>query len=301
MSNMQLKLSRQHKNLMFAGLLILPAVLLLLLTIVTPLFNSIWMSLKDYSLLSAESPWNNFANYIWVFTSTEFYNAFKITLIYVGAAVFIELCLGLMIAVVLNSNIRFRTFFRSLVMISWAIPTIVAALIFIWMYQSDYGVFNYLLMKVNLIDQNINWLSSFTYALFSIIIVAVWRQTPLMALMLLAGMQNISKSLYEAARIDGANAVQTFFRITLPLLKPVISTVCLLLIVQNFQMFTLFYTLTGGGPVDATTSLAILTYETAFEKYDFGRGTAIGVIWMISLFGFSILFTKLMNKGTDNQ
>ncbi|MEK3885605.1 sugar ABC transporter permease [Paenibacillus sp. PL2-23] len=295
---MQLKLSREHKNLIFAAILILPAILLLIVTIVIPLLQSFAMSLQDYSLLQPTSSWNQFENYTSILMSSEFYDAFGVTLRYVGIAVGMELVLGMIIALVLNSRVILRGFFRSVLMLPWAIPTIVASLIFMWMYQTDYGVFNYLLKNAGLIDENVNWLSSFDFALAAILIVAIWKQTPLMTLMLLAGMQNISRSLYEAARIDGANATQVFFRITLPLLKPVIATVTLMLIVQNFQMFTLFFTLTGGGPVDATQSLAILTYETAFEKYDFGRGSAIGVIWMAVLFIFSIAFTKIMNRGS---
>jgi len=284
---------RQFGFLLF---LMLPAVILLGITIIGPLLNAISVSFQDYSLLNSEHKWNNFHNYFDILKSQDFYHSFGITLTYVAFAVGLDLLLGLGMALLLNQQIKFRTFFRSIVMIPWAIPTIVTALIFLWIYQPDFGVLNYALQSMGIIENKITWLSSFDFALGAIIVVAVFRQTPLVAVMLLAGMQNISRSLYEAAKIDGAGPLRILTSITIPLLKPVITSVTLMMIVQNFQMFTLFYTLTGGGPADATKSLAILTYEVAFERYDLGKGSAIGVIWLIVLLTFSVLFTRLMNR-----
>lgn len=254
------------------------------------------MSFTDYSLLSSEKNWNNFANYSELLRSTEFYHSLKVTLNYVVVTVICDLVIGMTLAVVLNRNIRFRSIFRSIIMIPWAIPTIVSALIFMWIYQGDYGVLNYTLTHLGIMDSNINWLHSTSFALSSIIVVAVFRQTPLVAVMLLAGLQGISGSLYEAARIDGANGWQIFSKITLPMLIPVISSVTLIMIVNNFQMFTLFFTLTNGGPAGSTTSLAIHTYITAFSKYEMGKASAIGVIWLVLLFIFSMIFTRIMNR-----
>ncbi|MCS7463852.1 sugar ABC transporter permease [Paenibacillus doosanensis] len=293
---MNLRLTRHQRDIWFAVILLLPAVLLLGLTIVSPLVKSVAMSFTDYSLLSPVSQWNHLDNYKQLLSSPDFYHSLKITLIYVACAVALDLLLGLTLALLLNRNIRFRGFFRSIVMIPWAIPTIVTALIFLWIYQSDYGVLNYALVSAGVIESNVNWLQSVDYALTAIIVVAVFRQTPLVAVMILAGLQNISASLYEAAKIDGASGWRLFTHITLPLLKPVISSVTLIMIVNNFQMFTLFFTLTNGGPAGATSSLAILTYDTAFSKYEMGKGSAIGVIWLVMLFTFSLIFTRIMNR-----
>lgn len=296
----RIRLNRKQKTGIFAFILLLPAIFILGLTIVSPLVKALIMSFQNYSLMSPVRSWNGFANYLSVLKGSDFYHSFKVTIVYVFIAVVIEFILGLALALLLNRNIMMRSFFRSIIMIPWSIPTIVSALIFMWMFQVDYGVINYFLVKIGVVAKNIHWLTDMNFALIAIIIVAVWRQTPLMGLMLLAGLQNIPQSLREAARIDGAGPVQTFFRIVLPSLKPVIGTVTLLLIVTNFQMFTLFFTLTGGGPVDATKSLAILTYETAFEKYDLGKASAIGVIWLVLLFSFSSIYTKVFNRGTEN-
>lgn len=296
---MNLRLSRHQRDIGFAVILLLPAILLLGLTIVSPLVKSVAMSFTDYSLLSPDSTWNNFGNYSKLLMSADFYHSLRITLVYVFFTVMIDLLIGMTLAVLLNRNIRFRGFFRSIVMIPWAIPTIVTALIFLWIYQSDYGVLNYALVHTGLMDANVNWLQSVDFALPAIIVVAVFRQTPLVAVMILAGLQNISSSLYEAAKIDGASGWKLFTSITLPPLKPVISSVTLIMIVNNFQMFTLFFTLTNGGPAGATSTLAILTYETAFSKYEMGKGSAIGVIWLVLLFSFSLIFTRIMNRD-DN-
>ncbi|MCM3747826.1 sugar ABC transporter permease [Paenibacillus pasadenensis] len=293
---MNVRLTRQNKNIIFAVVLLLPSILLLTLTIISPLIKSVMMSFTDYSLLSPEQSWNNFANYAELLRSSEFYHSLRITLTYVVATVLLDLALGMTLALVLNRKIRFRGFFRSIIMIPWAIPTIVTALIFMWIYQGDYGVLNYVLVNLGIIDDNINWLRTTDYALASIVVVAVFRQTPLVTVMLLAGLQGISASLYEAARIDGANGWQVFTRITLPMLKPVITSVSLIMIVNNFQMFTLFFTLTNGGPAGSTTSLAIHTYFTAFSTYEMGKASAIGVIWLVLLFAFSTIFTRIMNR-----
>lgn len=291
---------RRQRELWFAAVLILPAILLLSLTIFVPLVKAILLSFTSYSLMAPDQSWNNFANYKEILQSSDFYHSFKITLIYVAIVVVLDNIIGLIFAVLLNSNIKLRSFFRSIMMIPWAIPTIVSALIFMWIYQPDYGVLNYVLTSTGIISDNINWLNSLDFALPSVMVVAIWRQTPLVGVMYLAGMQSIPKSLYEAGRIDGANSFQMYFRVTLPLLVPVMLSVSLMMIVTNFQMFALFYTLTQGGPVDATKSLAILTYETAFGAYKLGLGATIGVIWMIVLFSFSMIYTYFMNKALDH-
>ncbi len=294
------RLSRTQRNIAFATVLLLPVFVIMMLTIIAPLVSAIALSFSDYSLMDPDRSWNQFRNYTKLLGSSEFYHSFGITLTYVAAAVTIDLLLGLLTAVLLNRNIRMRSILRSLFMIPWAIPTIVTALIFLWIYQPDYGVLNYMMTRSGLMSENVSWLQSMDWALAAITVVAVFRQTPLVSVMLLAGLQNIPASLYEAARIDGASGWKMFLHVTLPLLKPVITSVTLIMIVNNFQMFTLFFTLTNGGPAGSTTSLAILTYETAFSRYELGKGSAIGVIWLILLFVFSVLFTRYMNRNSEH-
>ncbi|OAB48574.1 carbohydrate ABC transporter permease [Paenibacillus antarcticus] len=297
---MTIRWSRKRKNQLFGLILILPASLLLSITILTPLFRSIYTSFLDDSLLSALHPWNHFANYKAVLSSGAFYHSLQVTLTYVISVVVIELLVGIALALILHSNIILRGFFRSIILIPWAIPTIVASVIFLLIYNSDYGVLNQLLISSGLINEKLNILNDASLALIGIMGIAVWKQTPLMTIMILAGLQGISKSIYEAATIDGAGATRSFFHITLPALKPVLANVALLMTVTNFQMFTLFYSLTNGGPVDATKSLAILTYETAFQKYDLGQGATIGVIWMFVLLLFSIPLYRIAHRPQES-
>lgn len=293
-------LKRQQSNMIFAAVLLLPAIILMGLTIISPLISSIYLSFTDYTLMNQESKFNSFKHYSSILTSPDFYHSLRITVVYVLFAVVFDLLLGMIMALLLNRNIRLRAVFRSLIMIPWAIPTIVTALVFMWIYQPDYGVLNAIVQRLGWATENINWLTSSKWALFSIVVVAVFRQTPLVCVMILAGLQNISVSLYEAAKIDGASGWRLFTSVTLPLLKPVITSVSLIMVVNNFQMFTLFFTLTGGGPAGSTSSLAILTYETAFSRYDLSRGSAIGVVWLVLLFAFSLVYTRIMNRNTDH-
>lgn len=291
--------NRSQRNMMFAFLLLLPAILLLCLTIVAPLIKSIISSFRVDSLMSKDHSWNNFANYKAVLGSGDFAHSLGVTLHFVIIVLIIELVLGIGVALLLNQSIIFRSFFRSLIMVSWAVPTIVASLIFMWMYQNDFGVFNYMLMTLHVIPDKINWLNSFDLALYAIMLVAVWRQTPLVITMILAGLQSIPTSLYEAAYIDGAGRFQTFIHITLPQLRSIIMNVGLLTIVHNFQMVTLFFTLTNGGPANSTQSLAMLTYENAFEKFDLGRGAAVGVMWMLILMLISFVFNRMSSRESN--
>ncbi|MFF2910314.1 carbohydrate ABC transporter permease [Paenibacillus sp. NPDC057934] len=294
---MSIKWSRTLKNQAFGMLLVAPATLLLSVTILIPLARSISTSFRGASLLSAEQPFIGLANYRALLSGQEFYHALSITLRYVACTVGIEIVLGLASALLLNSRIRFRAFFRSILLIPWAIPTLVAALVFLLIYQADYGVLNGLLIQSGLTDKKLNVLNDLNLALYGIMGVAIWRQTPLAAVMTLAGLQGVPRDWYEAATIDGASKLKTFLYITLPALKPVLANVTLLMVVANFQMFTLFYALTGGGPADATQSLAIYTYETAFQAYDLGKGSAIGVIWMLLLLLIAVPLNRVAHRS----
>ncbi|UJF35730.1 carbohydrate ABC transporter permease [Paenibacillus hexagrammi] len=200
----------------------------------------------------------------------------------------------------MNSPIRFRKLTRTLILIPWTVPTIVASLLWMWLFQPQYGVINYMLQKLGFIDTPYQWLADLKLALPAVMTAALWRQLPFMTTMLLAGMQGISEDMYEAAKIDGANRRQTFLYITLPMLKNTIKTVTLISIIENFKMFPLFWVMTGGGPLNATTTIAILSYKTAFIQLDLGKGAAIGAIWLIILVLISWGYNKLFAIGEDS-
>ncbi|HIZ81608.1 MAG TPA: sugar ABC transporter permease [Candidatus Mediterraneibacter pullistercoris] len=276
----------------FMILLLIPAVAMLTVTIIMPVFVVVGMSFFRYNLLDmANVHWNNFANYKAVFADPEFVKTFGRTLTYVCGTVGAQFVIGLGVALLLNSKrIRGRRIFRSLLFLPWTIPSLVVAVTWMFILQPQYGVMNYLL---GLGDYSI--LGNSSTAMLGIIVSAVWKQMPLMMIMLLSGLQTVPEDLKEAAEIDGANGFQKFLCITIPCIMPVIKTVTLTSIVSNFQMFVLFFTMTGGGPVRATTTLPLYTYETAFTGFDLGKGAAMGVCWLVFLVVFSVIYNKVLS------
>lgn len=269
--------------------LLAPSVLMLLLTILIPIAVVVGMSFFRYNLLDMGNvQWNNFENYKAL--DINFVKTFGRTLVYVCGTVAAQFLIGLGVALLLNSRgLRGRNIFRSLLFLPWTIPSLVVALVWMFLFQPQYGIVNYLFGL-----ENYNILGSPQTAMLGVIVAAVWKQMPLMMVMLLSGLQTVPESLMEAAEIDGASGWQKFLNIMIPCIMPVIKTVTLTSIISNFQMFVLFFTMTGGGPVRATTTLPLYTYETAFSGFDLGKGAAIGVCWLLFLVLFSSLYNKLL-------
>lgn len=288
---------RKSRDTMFAICLVAPAAVMLCATIFLPLLEVIRMSFFRVSILNLKDiRWNSFDNYRRLFNDSELLPTFLRTITYVFSTVILLFILGLAVALLLNSNIKGRNIFRGLIFLPWTVPTVVVAVVFMWMYQPQYGILNYILIQLHLIDHNISWLGDMKTALPAIIVAAIWRQMPLMMVMFLAALQTVPKELEEAATIDGANHIQKFVNVTIPCIMSVVKTVTLTSIITNFQMLGLFQTMTGGGPVRATTTLTIYTYETAFMSYNIGKGSAIGVMWLCFLVIFSILYNKFFSK-----
>lgn len=290
------------KDKVFLLAIVTPAFVLMIFTIGIPIVKSLYMSFFHVTLLSMKSmSWNSFDNYKTLLADGEFFTSLRTTLIYVFGIVSLQFVLGLMLALVLNSNIRFRKWIRTLILVPWIIPTIIGALLWMWLFQPQYGVINYVLQALHLADKPPQWLGSPALALPAVMVAALWKQLPFMSTMLLAGLQGIPEDNYEAAEMDGANAVQQFRYVTLPHLKHTIKTVSLIAFIENFKMFPLFWIMTGGGPLDATTTLAIISYKTAFIKFDLGKGAAIGGIWLLLLLLFSWGYNRLFDIGEDKE
>ncbi len=292
------RLSENAKDKLFLLLIISPAFILLISTIGIPIVKSIYMSFFEVSLLRMNDySWNMLMNYRQLFAERDFTHAIGVTFRYVFTVVSLQFGFGMIFALILNGKIRFRRVIRTVILIPWVIPTIIGALLWMWLFQPQYGVLNYILQTLHLIDKPLQWLSDIHLALWAVIIAALWKQLPFMATMLLAGMQGISSDMYEAAMIDGANKRQQFWYITLPMLKNTIKTVTLIACIENFKMFPLFWIMTSGGPVDATTTLAIFSYRTAFIDLDLGKGAAIGTLWLIIMLLFSWAYNRLFDIG----
>lgn len=219
------------------------------------------------------------------------------TLIFTTLSVSIELLLGLGLALILNKAIFGRGPIRTTSLIPWAIPTAVAALIWCYLYDGSSGIVAHLFETMGLIQDSRELLLTSTGAMLSTIFADVWKTTPYMALLILAGLQNIPKSLYEAAAIDGANRIQSFFRVTLPLLKPSILVALLFRTLDAFRVFDLIYVLTGGGPGGSTETLSIYAYKVMFGQTNFGYGSVIVMLMFFCVAMIAILFVKIL--GTN--
>lgn len=276
----------------FMIILLVPAVAMLTVTIIVPVVVVIGMSFYHYNLLDMNHiKWNQFANYKAVFTDIEFIRTFGRTLVYVCGTVCFQFFIGLSVALLLNAkSLQGRKLFRSLLFLPWTIPSLVVAVTWMFIFQPQYGIVNFLF---RLGDYSV--LGNPKTAMLGVIISAVWKQMPLMMIMLLSGLQTVPEDLKEAAEIDGASGFQKFWCIIVPCIMPVIKTVTLTSIVSNFQMFVLFFTMTGGGPVRATTTLPLYTYDTAFSGFNLGKGAAIGVCWLVFLVIFSTVYNKVLS------
>ncbi|WP_369795820.1 MULTISPECIES: carbohydrate ABC transporter permease [unclassified Fictibacillus] len=216
-------------------------------------------------------------------------------------SVFIELVLGLAIAVLINKAFFGRGLVRATILIPWAIPTAVSAKMWQFLYDGQNGIVAKIFEKIGLVDNATDLLTSNIGAMFSIIFTDVWKTTPYMALLLLAGLQTISSSLYEAASIDGATKWKQFTTITLPLLKSSILVALLFRTLDAFRVFDLVYVLTGGGPANSTETISILAYKRMFEQTNFGDGSALSVIVFVCVAVISMIFIKFLGRELLND
>lgn len=241
--------------------------------------------------------WNDFENYRSLWESGKLHNAFIITFQFMILVVLVVFLMGLLMSLFMNRGNSGERLTRTLTLLPWGTPTVIVALLWSWMFQPEYGVVNFILMKLHVISDPIGFLVNPETALASVGVAAIWRQLPFMFIMLLAGLQGIPGEMYEAAHIDGASKLQSFRHITLPFLRNVIRSSILVTIITNFKQFPLFWTMTGGGPMGRTETLAILTYKNAFVNLNFGVGAAVAASWMLVLIVFSLLYNRIFKEA----
>ena len=270
---------------------IIPSLVLLSLVTIYPLIYVFYLSLYRRLLIFDISRFVGFENYLFLFRDDRFWNALKNTIYFTVTSVSLELLLGLFIAILLNRTFRFKGMMRAIILIPWAIPTVVSAKMWEWMYNTDFGVLNYLL------GMKINWLGSPFWAMNAAIFMDVWKTTPFVTILLMAGLQVIPQEIYHAARVDGAGIFAIFRKITLPLLKPVILVVLLFRTLDAFRVFDAIYVLTGGGPANTTETLSIYAYKVLFQTLQFGYGSALSVVIFLCIGSISIFYIRLLSKG----
>ncbi|GGB32672.1 ABC transporter permease subunit [Virgibacillus dakarensis] len=244
-----------------------------------------------------ESNFIGFTNYGKYFKDARMWNSLWNTTVFTVVSVALELALGLGVALLINRAFKGRGLIRASVLIPWAIPTAVAAMMWGFLYDGQSGIIAHYLEVLNIIPGSSWLLSTSGGGMFSIILADVWKTTPYMALLLLAGLQTIPHSLYEASNVDGANKWQQFWGITLPLLKSSILVALLFRTLDAFRVFDLIYVLTGGGPANATESISIYAYKTLFAQQNFGEGSVLSVIVFLCVALISFIYVKLI--GSD--
>lgn len=281
--------------------LITPALLVLVLVFAYPIGRAFWLSLFEQNLgteLTAE--FNGLGNYARLFGDGRFWRSLWNTSIFTVVSIVLELILGMAIALVLDKSFRGRGLVRTAALIPWALPTAVMGLAWAWIFNDQFGVVNDILGRIGLISEPITWLGDPFRAMLALIIADVWKTTPFIAIILLAGLQSISSDLYEAHSIDGANPVQSFFQITLPLLAPQILIALLFRFAQAFGIFDLVQVMTGGGPAGATEVVSIYIYATVRRYLDFGYGAALVVVTFLLLILAVAIVGYLLSKTRIN-
>ncbi len=270
---------------------ILPALLILFLVAVYPLGYMLWLSLQKKLLVFNVSRFIGLDNYLNLAKDARFWNALGNTVYFTIVSTALELLLGLSIAILINRKFRYRGLLTAVILLPWAIPTVVSAKMWELIYNSDFGVLNYIL------GAKINWLGSPAWAIHAAIFADVWKTTPFVILLLVAGLRVIPQELYQAARVDGAGSWYSFTHITLPLLSPVIFVALLFRTLDAFRVFDVIYVLTGGGPANATETLSIYAYKVLFQTLQFGYGSTIAVVVFLGTATISLFYIKLLTKG----
>jgi trehalose/maltose transport system permease protein len=288
-------LERQRR---LAWYLIVPAVLVVFLVIGYPLIQVLVYSVLKYKLDGVTPPsFVGLGNYAFILSDPDFWLAVQNTLIFSVFSVTLECVLGLTVALVANSNFKGRSILRVAILIPWAIPTVVSSKIWAWMFNDIYGVVNVLLINFHLIPQKIAFLATPATALPVIIAVDVWKTTPFMALLLLAGLGLIPGDLYEAAAIDGASKIRQFFSLTLPLIMPTLLVALIFRTLDALRVFDIFYVMVGGQGNMAT--MAIYNQQWLVSFLDAGTGSAASVIILVIIMAFVVLYTRFSKTSFE--
>ena len=256
-------------------LFILPTALLVLLVIGYPFVRAIWLSFTNKIVAGPVPDFIGLDNYIRWAQRPDFWQTFTNTLVFASGTLILSLVFGFALALALHRVTRGRDLLGAVLLFPWIIPTVISTLIWAWMFNPLSGVLNYALMELGLVNMPVAWLSLPSLAMMSVIVVSAWRRAPYFGVTLLAGISGVPTELYEAATLDGANAIQRFRYVTLPSIRGVLLLVSMLTFVETAYDFALIYILTRGGPSGATEILSVKTFVTAFNSGQLGLGVAI--------------------------
>ncbi|WP_066070252.1 carbohydrate ABC transporter permease [Neobacillus soli] len=294
-------MKKQLSEQRFAWLVIAPACVIVFGIVIFPLFTTFIYSLKNMDLTSSQyGQWVWLQNYLELLKDKEFWSTTGRTAYFTGVSLTVEITLGIFIALLLNEDIKGKTFLRTIIIIPWAVPTIVNGAMWKWIYHPEYGALNALLTQLGLIDHYQSWLGSPWLAMNMIIIADVWKMTPLVVLFFLASLQLRNLSIYEAARVDGANIFQRFYHLTIPFLKPTILVIIVVRTMEAFKVFDIIYATTRGGPANGTLTLTYDAYLKSFTNLQYSQGATISYLIAFMILTLTFLYVKVLKSEGAN-
>ncbi len=280
-----------------ARLMILPAMVVILGLNIYPLLYNFGTSFFWNDLLDkSKQGFAGFQQYIEVFSHPGFLNSIKITAYFAAVSLLVQTTFGTLIALLLNQEFKGRGIVRTIILLPWAIPNIVNANIWSWIFNANYGLLNRLLIQFGITNTEIVWLGTAFSAINMVILADTWRMLPLTVIMMLAAMQTIDKSTVEASIVDGANAFQRFFRIKVPLMKSIILILLITRTTQTLKVFDIIFMMTGGGPGNGTMTISFYTYYEIFKNLDYGGGATLAIAITALIFIISLIYVRIINS-----
>ena len=293
-------MSQKSRTSILPHVLLSPAVLATVIVVFYPMLQALITSLYNNILWKPRAvKFIGLDNYIAIWHDPVFWASLGRTAIWIGLTVPLQLLLGLVTALLLNQQFRWRGLARSLILIPWALPSVVIGLMWSWIYNPQVGLLNDLMLRLGLLQTAMPWLANPDTSLYAIIAALVWQGFPFFAIMILAGLQTIPHSLYEAADIDGATDWQQFWHITMPALKSVLVTAVMLRIIWVANSIDVIYVMTGGGPGYATHTLPLYALKRTYASMDFGYGSALAVSFSLLLLGAIYVYLRRVGKGIE--
>jgi len=283
----------------FGYALLAPSAVLILVLVGVPFLRALWLSFHKKLLGAEDAPWIGLQNYAVLLADATFWMAVKNTFVFTVGSIGIKLVLGLVIAIILNEALPLRGLWRSIVMLPYAMPTLVSVLVWKWMYNDVAGVFDYLAIQSRLTDHTILWLGDPNIAMPAVIAVNVWRGFPFFVITILAGLQTVPQELYDAAKVDGAGIWARFRAITVPGILPVAAVTTLFSAILTFNDFSIIWILTQGGPGNATNVLATLTYKISIPGLELGKGVAVSVLMLPIMVALILLLNRFISRREE--
>lgn len=286
-------------NPRLAFLFVAPALIFLAAVLGWPLVQAIILSFQNVGVIGTAGTWVGFDNYAAILGGAGFWNAFGRSVLWVVANAVVQTALALGVALILHQKFPGVRVARTWIILTWIVPTVVVVIIWRWLLSTSGGMVNPLLIQAGIIERPVGFFATRDGAFASLVMINSWRWFPFTALMMLAGLTRIPSDLYEAARIDGASAMKRFTRITWPLLQPTLMVLGVVGTLLSFNVFDVIWLLTAGGPSQATQTLPVLIYETAFKGYKLSEAATVSVLTSLLLMGFALLATRAMTANEE--